>query len=202
MARTVCINTTPSLLARIFENSTMPPSSRHRSRSSSRANTHARWIDRPLYRPVLIFVTVHCLCHVAEAVYESFALSLSGQDDVPALRVAEEQAIFTYAKLLGSHSLTFLTTSIINEITDQVIPTWGLTIDGNELRLVWTNTGGAGTTVDRRLSVLQFLNIHFPSWCREQYHGPNVDPTVFTNFSQTCILRMVCRRRIPVESTD
>ena len=59
---------------------------------------------------MLIIVTFHCLRHVAEELYDSFLLSLSRQDDVPALRAIEEQALFTYAKLLGCHSLDYLAT--------------------------------------------------------------------------------------------
>ena len=40
------------------------------------------------------------------------------------------------------------------------------------------------------------------SWCREQDHGPDVDPTSLTDFSQPYILRMVCRRRLPIDPSD
>ena len=51
-------------------------------------------------------------------------------------------------------------------------------------------------TIDRRLSVEQTSNINRPSWCRD--HGPDVDPTIFTDFSQPYTLRMVCRRSLPI----
>ena len=80
-----------------------------------------------------------------------------------------QQATFTYA-LLGCHHLDFLMTRSLNEITDQVTETLGLAMDANDFRLVWANTRGAATTVDRRLSVEEFLNTNRPSWCREQDH--------------------------------
>ena len=52
------------------------------------------------YRPALIIVTFHGLCHVAEEAYNSFQLSRPRQEDVPALSASEEQAIFTLANYL------------------------------------------------------------------------------------------------------
>ena len=154
------------------------------------------------YRPVLIIVTFHCLCHVAEELYNSYLLTRSQQDDVPALSAIEEQAIFTFAKLLGCQNLQFRMTRLLDEIADQVAVTWGLAVDADELRLVWTDMRGTALTIDRRLSVEQTLDINRPSWCREQDHGPDVDPTIFTDFSQPYILRMVCRRRLPIDPSD
>ena len=94
-------------------------------------------------------------------------------------------------------------TRILNEITGQVTATCGLAMDADELRLVWANARGAAMTIDRRLSVEQFFkNITPPSWCRKQNHGPNVGPTIFTDFSQPYILRVVCRRRLPLDPSD
>ena len=86
-----------------------------------------------------------------------------------------QQAIFTCAKLLGCQSLEYLVTRLLNEITDQATATWGIAMDADELRLVWTDTLGTAMAIDGRLSVEQTLNINRPSWCREQDHGPNVD---------------------------
>ena len=66
-------------------------------------------------------------------------------------------------------------TRLLNEITDQATATWGIAMDADELRLVWTDTLGTAMAIDGRLSVEQTLNINRPSWCREQDHGPNVD---------------------------
>ena len=93
-------------------------------------------------------------------------------------------------------------TRLLNEITDQATATWGIAMDADELRLVWTDTLGTAMAIDGRLSVEQTLNINRPSWCREQDHGPNVDPAIFINFSQPYILRMVCRRRLPIDPSD
>ena len=156
------------------------------------------------YRPVLIIVTFQCLClcHVDDELCHSYLLTRSPQNDVPALSLYEEQAFFTFAKLLGCHQLEFLMTRLRDELSDQVAVTWGFAIDPNELRLVWTDDRGTALTIDRRLSVQQTLNITRPSWCREQDHGPDLDPTIFTIFSQPYILRMVCRRRLPIDPSD
>ena len=71
------------------------------------------------YRPVLIIVTFHCLCHTAEKLYNSYLLTRSRQD-VPALSAIEEQAIFTFAKLLGCQNLDFRMTRLLDEIADQL----------------------------------------------------------------------------------
>ena len=152
------------------------------------------------YCPVLVIVTFHCLCHVVEELCNSYLLTCSRQDDVPAPSFNGEQAIFTFAKLLGCHQLDFLMTRLPNEISDPVAVTWGVAIDPDELRLVWTDTRCTALTIERRLPVEQTLNIKRPSWCREQDHGSDLDPTIFTDFSQPYILRMVCRRRLPIES--
>lgn len=136
------------------------------------------------YRPVLIIVTFHCLCHVAEELCNSYLLNRSRQDEVPTLSFNEEQAIFKFAKLLGCHQLEFLMTRLLDEISDRVAVTWGVAIDPDELRQVWADNRRTALTVDRRLSVEQTLNINRPSWCREQDHGPDLDPTIFTDFSQ------------------
>ena len=152
------------------------------------------------YRPVLIIVTFHCLCHVAEELYNSYLLTRSRQDDVPALSAIEEQSIFTFAKLLRCQNLEFRMTRLLDTIADQVAVTWGLAMDTDELRLVWTDM--RALTIDRRLTAEQTLNINRPSWCREQDHGPDVDPTIFIDFSQPCILRMVCWCRLPIDPSD
>ena len=85
-------------------------------------------------------------------------------------------------------------TRLLDEIADQVAFTWGRTMDADELRLVWTHMRGTAMTIDRRLTVEQTLNINRPSWCREQDHGPDVNPAIFTDFSQPYILRMVSDR--------
>ena len=81
------------------------------------------------YRPVLIIVIFHCLRHVAEELCNSFLLTRSRQDDVPALSFNEEQAIFTFTKLLGCHQLGFLMTRVIAELAGQVAVTWGVAIE-------------------------------------------------------------------------
>ena len=53
-------------------------------------------------------------------------------------------------------------TRILNEITGQVTATCGLAMDADELRLVWANARGAAMTIDRRLSVEQFLKTSPP----------------------------------------
>ena len=67
------------------------------------------------YRSVLIIVTFHCLRHVAEEISHSFELSRSRQDHVPALTFNEEQAIVTYAKILGAQQLGLLMTRVFDE---------------------------------------------------------------------------------------
>ena len=97
---------------------------------------------------MLIIVTFHCLCHVAEELYNSSLLTRSRQDEVPALRAIEEQAIFTFAKILGCQSLEYLKTRLLDEIADQVAFAWGLAMDADELRLVWTDMRGTAMTID------------------------------------------------------
>ena len=78
-------------------------------------------------------------------------------------------------------------------------------MDTDELRLVWTDMLGTAMTIDRRLTGEQTLNINRPSWCREQDHGHHVGPTIFTDFHNHTflyILRMVCRRRLPIDPLD
>ena len=91
---------------------------------------------------------------------------------------AEEQAIFTVAKLLGCQQLEFLMARLLDEIADQVAVTWGTAMDSDELLFVWTDMRGTAVTIDRRLFVEQTPNINRPSWCREQDHGPDIDPTI------------------------
>ena len=69
------------------------------------------------------------------------------------------------------------------------LPSLGVVaMDADELRLVWTHMRGTAMTIDRRLTVEQTLNINRPSWCREHDHGPDVNPAIFTDFSQPYIL--------------
>ena len=76
-------------------------------------------------------------------------------------------------------------------------------MDTDELRLVWTDMPGTKLTIDRRFTAEQTLNINRPSsWCGEQDHGPDVGPTIFTDFSQPYIFRMVCGRRLPIDPSD
>ena len=94
------------------------------------------------YKRVLITVTFHCLCHVAEEFYNSYHLTRSRQDDVPAL------SAFTFAKLLGCQDLEFRKTRLLDKIADQVAITWGLAMDADELRLVWTDMRGTVYSTD------------------------------------------------------
>ena len=85
-----------------------------------------QWTGRPTHtemtptiaqlRPALIIVPFHCARYVAEELCNSYLMTRSRQDDVPALSFKEEQAIFTYAKLLDSHSLGIFMDRIIEEI--------------------------------------------------------------------------------------
>ena len=181
----------------------MPPS-RSFSRSPLRSYSHDRFFRRPTTtttsvqmtpniaqcRPVLIIVTFQCLCHVAEELCNSYLLTRSRQDDVPALSFHERQDIFHFCK-----QVELLMTRLLGELSGQVAVTWGVAIDPDELRLVWTDDRGTAFTIDGRLSVQQPLKINRPSWCREQDHGLDLDPTIFTDCSQPYFLRMVCRRR-------
>ena len=108
---------------------------------------------------------------MAEELNNSDLLTRSRQDDLPALSAIEEQAIFTFEKLLRCQKLEFLMARFLDEISDQVAVMWGVAIDADELRLMWTHMRGAALTIDRRLSAEQTLNINRPSWCREQDHG-------------------------------
>ena len=45
-------------------------------------------------------------------------------------------------------SLEFRMTRLLDEFADQVAFTWGLAMDADELRLVWTNMRGAAMTID------------------------------------------------------
>ena len=143
------------------------------------------------YRSVLIIVTFRSLCHVAEELYNSYLLTRSRQDDVRAVSAIEEQAIVTFAKLLGCQNLEFRMTRLLDEIADQVAVTWVLAMDADELRLVWTDMRGRALTIDRRLTVEQTLNINRPS-CQEQDHGPDVGPTLSLIFhNHTFFVRCV-----------
>ena len=66
------------------------------------------------YCPVLVIVTFHCLCHVVEELCNSYLLTCSRQDDVPAPSFNGEQAIFTFAKPLILMNF------------DSFGPTWGV----------------------------------------------------------------------------
>lgn len=47
---------------------------------------------------------------------------------MPALSLNEEQAIFTFSKLLGGYQLGFLMTRVIEELSAQIAVTWGITM--------------------------------------------------------------------------
>ena len=78
-------------------------------------------------------------------------------------------------------------------------------MDTDELRLVWTDMLGTAMTIDRRLTGEQTLNINRPSWCREQIMViTSAQPfsLIFHNHTFLYILRMVCRRRLPIDPLD
>ena len=121
-----------------------------------------------------------------EELCNSLVVNQLRQNHVPDLHFNEEQSIFTYAKLLARDKLQMLIESLIEEVSDQMTVTWGITIDPEELRLVWYNPAGRSFIVNR-LMVQVALDCARTSGCQEQDHGPNVTPTIFMHVSQPAV---------------
>lgn len=141
-------------------------------------------------------VQFHHLCEVEEQLYNSSLMSVSRQADIPALTASEEQAVFTYTKFLARHQVEFVFNSLITELLFQIQMAWGVTIQPDDVCLVWQDRHGCVMNVHKEQSVLEALDMHRPHSHSEQDRGSLLLPRAFTDRNQPYVFRMDYRKSL------
>ena len=128
----------------------------------------------------------------------SDAMSATRIFTLPDLQDAEEEGLFTYARLLQPTQLPAISTEILlSGITQYIFHTWGVQINPDDLDLRRTDIRGDTFALHNYQKINRLLKDHRPSWCHERDARPLLPSTRFTSPSQPYIMRMSCHKALP-----
>ena len=148
------------------------------------------------WRPVLVIVKFHDLSRLEEARHNGGLLNQCRERSAPNLHRYEEQAIFTYTKILKTHQLNMAFSGMEAEILFQVEQTWGLVISPDDIKLTIHDPVQCRILLPADMTVRQALDRYRPEWHREQDFGLDFRRT-FQTRSQPYILRIECECNSP-----
>ena len=148
------------------------------------------------WRPVLVIVKFHDLSRLEEARHNGGPLNQCRERSAPTLHRYEEQAIFTYTKILKTHQLNMEFSGMEAEILFQAEQTWGLVISPDDIKLTIHDPVQCRILLPADMTVRQALDRYRPEWHREQDFSLDFRRT-FQTRSQPYILRIECECNSP-----
>ena len=122
------------------------------------------------WRPVILMVKFHDLSRLEEA-RNGGLLNQSRARTAPNLQRDEEQAIFTFTKILQTHQLNMLVSALEAEVLFQVEQTWGFIVSPDDIKLTIPDYDQYRILLPTDMTVREALDRYRPHWHREQEFG-------------------------------
>ena len=122
------------------------------------------------WRPVLVIVKFHDLSRLEEA-RNGGLLNQSRERSAPTLHRDEEQAIFTYTKILQTHQLNMPFSAMEAEVLFQVEQTWGFVVSPDDIKLTIHDHDQYRILLPADMTVRDALDRYRPHWHQEQDFG-------------------------------
>ena len=123
------------------------------------------------WRPVILMVKFHDLSRLEEA-RNGGLLNQSRARTAPTLQRDEEQAIFTFTKILQTHQLNMLVSALEAEVLFQVEQTWGFIVSPDDIKLTIPHHDQyRRILLPTDMSVREALDRYRPRWHQEQDFG-------------------------------
>ena len=147
------------------------------------------------WRPVLVIVKFHDLSRLEEA-RNGGLLNQSRERSAPTLHRYEEQAIFTYTKILQTHQLNMPCSAMEAEVLFQVEQTWGFVVSPDDIKLTIHDQVQYRILLPADMTVREALDRYRPHWHHEQDFGLDFR-RVFQARSEPYILHIECECNSP-----
>ena len=148
------------------------------------------------WRPVILMVKFHDLSRLDEA-RNGGLLNQSRERAAPSLHRDEEQAIFTFTKILQTHQLNMLFGTLEAEVLYQVEQTWGVNFPSEEIKLtIPDHAQYRRILLPTDMTVREALDRYRPRWHQEQDFGLNFCRR-FEEWSDPYTLRIDCECSSP-----
>ena len=137
-----------------------------------RTLAHRDWYYSPYghttpRRPVILYVDLNGIPDIMESMSLPEAYTLT-RDNIPALTVAEEEAIQTFMTYRKYEGLDTSIRAILEDVYDHINRTWDSCVPNHSLSLSIINHVGTNDDLRSEETLRDVLDTHRPWWPREQ----------------------------------